>query len=242
MSKFNQQIVSSNTDQMTLGDIDQAKSDVTAALDGADNAGRSAKPDNVGFNEAVGAMLGLSPIIAAAQVIADLAQPQQQQENTQTRDFLSGKKKDSRYISRSNMDLLVRRAEPVVRATAQPVSLLQVNKRKPALLGAKPASKGADLRERSAIAGSSLGSPTKGARASRPALSREEIDRLKMQLGRLQNAEQNLSGKAFDNGGNDARVKNALSRFSQEQQIKFIAKMPEGPKLSAPKAPSMAMA
>ncbi len=236
MSKFTATMQTADTEQMTLPDIDQAKADVTAALDGAGNT-PSRGSDNAGFNEAFGAITGLSAIIGVAQVIADVMQPQQPEQERSGTDFLTGKKKQSKYVSQQQAALLIRKADPVVRAARPPVSLMQMGKQPARMLGAKPAAPKAgkggrhDLVERSNIASSSLKSGVKGA-----ALSPEAVDRLKIQLGRLRRAEANVSLKAAENAPNDARVKNSITRFSQDKQVKIAPKAPEMQALKPPVA------
>lgn len=253
MSKFTANMQMADTDQMTLPDIDQAKSDVIAALDGADNK-PSPDADNAGFNEAFGAITGLSAVIGVAQLISDVMQPQDPQQSAQERsgtEFMTGKKAaPSKYINRKQADVLVRKADPVVRAARAPVPLLQAGKRPVPMLGAKaaapaPARKAGgraaahDLSERVNIASSSMKSTVKGA-----ALSPEATDQLKFKLGLLQKAEGSLSFKAAQAAPDDARAKNSLSRFSQDNQIKVAPKAPEmkmqepKPQVSAPKPPT----
>lgn len=252
MSKFTANMQMADTDQMTLPDIDQAKSDVIAALDGADNK-PSPEADNAGFNEAFGAITGLSAVIGVAQLISDVVQPQEPQQVAQERsgtEFMTGKKAaPSKYIDRKQADVLVRKAEPIVRAARAPVPLLQAGKRPVPMLGAKaapaPARKAGrraaayDLSERVNIASSSVKSTVKGA-----ALSPEAAAQLKFKLGLLQRAEGSLSVKAAQAAPDDARAKNSLTRFSQDNQLKVAPKAPQmqmeapKPQVSAPKPPT----
>lgn len=241
MSRFAGGVQMANVEQMTLPELDQAKTDVLAALDGADNP-NGAKADNSGFNETIGVLTGASMFVMALQAVAAIGQApqpqQQQQQASQSRDFLTGKKKapTSTFIGQAHVNTLAQRAQPAVRAAVQSQQLMQG---KPARAGSIFATRGRgiDLIERANIASGSTKSKVKGAKVSPEVAQRLLPDALKIQLGVILRAENNLSLNALASAPDDARAKRSMERLSGEQQSKMMRSQPALKAVVAPPKP-----
>lgn len=251
MSKFASGPQLANVEQMSLSDLDQAEAKISAQ-DSADPSGSGA--DSPAMNKAVGAMSGFTALEAIVEVLTDLtqspaSQPAAQHASSTTRDFLTGKHKKaapSAFIPQPQAQALVRKAEPIVRASVRAVPLMQDN-RKPARSnflnggGKKGHGKGIDLFERANIAQSSMQSATKGMKASPEIASRLLSDERKLQLGMIRRAKDNLSFAAIQSAPTDARARNAFDHLGQEQQSKMM-RMSAAPKMAAPSAPAPSIA